>query len=181
MLKLHGLLLFGKGRTNSGCWRILSGCVSTENFPYKSLIKEAGNINDNIEICRQRLGKDALAKHLGITLIEIKPGYAKATLKVTPELLNGAGLTHGSTVFALADIVFAAASNSHGSLALALNVSINFLKATTEGAVLTAVAREEKVTRKTGLYRLEVRDENDDLVALANGTVFIKGPHNKTG
>lgn len=94
---------------------------------------------------------------------------------MTPELLNGAGLTHGSTVFALADIVFAAASNSHGSLALALTVSINFLKATTEGAVLTAVAREENLTRKTGLYRLEVSDETDDLVAIAEGMVYIKG------
>lgn len=94
---------------------------------------------------------------------------------MTPELLNGAGLTHGSAVFALADIVFAAASNSHGSLALALTVSINFLKATTEGAVLTAVARQENLTRKTGLYRLEVRDESDDLVAIANGIAYIKG------
>lgn len=120
-----------------------------------------------------------MAKHLGIWLTEIKPGYARATLKVTPELLNGAGLTHGSTVFALADIAFAAASNSHGPLALALTVSINFLKATTEGAVLTAVATEMKLTRKTGLYRLEVRDENDDLVALADGMVYIKGQASK--
>jgi len=94
---------------------------------------------------------------------------------VTPELLNGAGLTHGSTVFALADIVFAAASNSHGPLALALNVSINFVKATSAGAVLTAVAREENLTRRTGLYRLEVRDEKGDLVALAEGLAYVKG------
>jgi acyl-CoA thioesterase len=93
---------------------------------------------------------------------------------VTPELLNGAGLTHGSAIFALADIVFAAASNSHGSLALALTVSINFLKATSEGAVLTAAAREENLTRKTGLYRLEIRDEKNDLVALANGMAYVK-------
>ncbi|MDD2553543.1 MAG: hotdog fold thioesterase, partial [Desulfotomaculaceae bacterium] len=98
--------------------------------------------------------KDALARQLGISLTEIKPGYATATVKVTPELLNGAGLTHGGTVFALADIAFAAASNSHGSLALALNVSINFLKATGAGTVLTAVAKEESLTRKTGLYRM---------------------------
>jgi len=112
---------------------------------------------------------------LGINLLEIKPGYARATMRVTSELLNGAGLTHGSAVFALADIVFAAASNSHGTLALALNVNINFLKATSEGAFLTAVAREENLTRKTGLYRLEVRDDNGDLVALADGMAYRMG------
>ena len=90
-------------------------------------------------------------------------------------MLNGAGLTHGSAVFALADIVFAAASNSHGSLALALNVSISFLKATSEGSLLTAVAREENLTRKTGLYRLEVREEGGDLVALADGIAYRVG------
>ncbi len=116
-----------------------------------------------------------MALGLGINLTEIRPGYAKATLKVTPELLNGVGLTHGSTVFALADVVFAAASNSHGPLALALNVNISFLKATGAGTVLTAVAREENLTRRTGLYRLEVRDEKGDLVALAEGTAYIKG------
>lgn len=116
--------------------------------------------------------KDALARHLGIKLLEMKPGYASATLEVTPELLNGAGLTHGSAIFALADIVFAAASNAHGPVALALNVNINFLKATTKGAILNAVAREENLTRKTGVYRLEVKDESGDLVALAEGLAY---------
>lgn len=116
--------------------------------------------------------KDALARHLGIKLTEMKPGYASATMEVTPELLNGAGLTHGSAIFALADIVFAAASNAHGPVALALNVNINFLKATTRGAILNAVAREENLTRRTGLYRLEVKDDSGDLVALAEGLAY---------
>ena len=41
-------------------------------------------------------------------------------------MLNGEGLTHGGAIFGLADLVFAAASNSHGNLALALNVNISF-------------------------------------------------------
>lgn len=127
---------------------------------------------EKLEIGRQRLAKDAFARHLGIEITEMKPGYASATMKVTPELLNGAGVTHGSAVFALADLAFAAASNSHGIMALALNVNINFVKATTLGAVLTAVAREDSTTRKTGLYRLEVRDESGDLVAVAQGLAY---------
>jgi acyl-CoA thioesterase len=116
--------------------------------------------------------KDSLARHLGINLIEVKPGYARATLKVKPELLNGVNVTHGGAIFSLADVVFAAASNSHGPVALALNVNIHFLKTTTEGIILTATAREENLTRKTGLYRMEVKDEGGDLVALAEGVVY---------
>ncbi|TEB05958.1 Acyl-coenzyme A thioesterase PaaI [Pelotomaculum schinkii] len=121
------------------------------------------------------MAKDAFARRLGIELIEMKEGYARATMKVTPELLNGAGVTHGSAVFGLADLVFAAASNSHGPVALGLNVNIHYLKATTSGALLTGIAREENQTRKTGLYRLEVTDEKGDLVALAEGLAYRPG------
>ncbi|MFZ5632856.1 MAG: PaaI family thioesterase [Bacillota bacterium] len=121
------------------------------------------------DLFRQR---DAMARHLGIVLVEAIPGYARATMKVGPELLNGAGVTHGGAIFSLADIVFAAAGNARGPLALALSVNIHFLKATTAGAVLTATAREEKITGRTGLYRMEVRDDRGDLVALAEGLAY---------
>lgn len=119
-----------------------------------------------------RLKKDALASYLGIKLIEMKPGYACATMKVKPELLNGVGVTHGGAVFTLADVAFAAASNAHGPVALALNVNIHFLKATTEGDILKATAVEENLTRKTGLYRLEVKNSSGETVALAEGLVY---------
>ncbi len=115
---------------------------------------------------------DALAKHLGIKLLEVKPGYAKASIKITKELLNAAGVTHGGTIFSLADVVFGAASNSHGPLALAMDVSIHFLKTTREGALLTATANEDNLTRKTGLYRMEVKDDKDTLIAIAEGSVY---------
>lgn len=130
---------------------------------------------DSIATGRERLAKDAFARHLGIELVEMKKGYARATMQVTPELINGAGVTHGSAIFALADLVFAAASNSHGPVALGLNVNIHYLKATTCGALLTGIAREENQTRKTGVYRLEVTDENGDLVALAEGLAYRPG------
>jgi len=116
--------------------------------------------------------KDALAGHLGIKLLEVKPGFAKATMKITKQLLNGAGVTHGGTIFSLADVVFAAASNSHGPLALALDVNIHFLKTTREGATLTATATEDNINRKTGLYRMEVKDDRDIIIAIAQGQVY---------
>ncbi|MCW2278206.1 PaaI family thioesterase [Heliophilum fasciatum] len=118
--------------------------------------------------------QDALSRHLGISLDEVRPGYAKATLVVTPTLLNGVGVTHGGAVFTLADIVLAAASNSHGTSALGLNVNISYMKATRTGETLTAIAREEKMTRKIGFYRMEVRDSTQDLVAVAEGMVYRK-------
>lgn len=120
----------------------------------------------------ERLGKDFLARYLGIKLTDMKPGYAQAMMEVKPELLNGVNITHGGAIFSLVDIVIAAASNAHGPVALALNVNIHFIKATREGAILTATAREESLTKKTGIYRVEVRDEHNNLIALAEGLAY---------
>lgn len=117
---------------------------------------------------------DPLARHLGINILEIGDGYAMATMEIKPELLNGKGITHGAAIFALADVVFGAASNSHGPSALAMDVQISFIKATKPGEVLKGMAREENITSKTGLYRMEVVDGNGQLVAVAEGRVIRK-------
>ena len=79
---------------------------------------------------------DPLARLLGITLVEAGAGYAAGTMEVKPELLNSHGITHGAAIFALADVVFGAASNSHGPSALALDIHISFFKATKSGEIL---------------------------------------------
>ena len=119
-----------------------------------------------------RMEKDALAGLMGIKIVEIRPGHAKAVMKITSKHLNGVGLTHGGAVFTLADFALAAASNAHGPEALAINVNIHFLKSTTLGDVLTATAREENLTRKTGLYSLEVYNGKKEKIALAEGLVY---------
>lgn len=117
---------------------------------------------------------DPLSDHMGITLIRVEPGYAEAIMMVKPELLNAHGTTHGGSVFALADVVFSAASNSHGPIALALDVHISFVKATQAGDSLRAVAREENLSKRTGLYRMEITDSCNELVAIAEGRVLRK-------
>ncbi|MEQ8176472.1 MAG: hotdog fold thioesterase [Syntrophomonadaceae bacterium] len=114
-------------------------------------------------------GGDALARHLGIELVEVKPGYAMATMVAKPELLNDMGLTHDGAIFALADTTFGAACNAGASVALALDINISFIKAANAGEMLTAVAREENLTAQNGLYRMEVKNVNNEMVALAHG------------
>ncbi len=119
-----------------------------------------------------RMENDALATLLGMRILEMRPGYAKSVMKVRPELLNGLGITHGGAIFSLADFTLAAASNAHGPEALAINVNIHFLKATTLGDVLSATANEENLTNRTGLYRLVVCNNEGERVALAEGLVY---------
>src|SRR5436853_7559886 len=85
-----------------------------------------------------RLAADPLAAHLGISLEQVRPGYARAAMTVGPSLLNTVGTAHGGATMALLDVVHAAVSNSHGTVAVAQDVHTEFLAAGAPGDRLVA-------------------------------------------
>lgn len=117
--------------------------------------------------------EDKFARHCGVELLEVKPGYARTSMKIEPHHLNGAKTVHGGAIFTLADFAFAVASNSHGSLAMGINTSVSFVKAGISG-VLYAEATEEACNAKLATYLVRVTDDNKDLIALFQGTVYRK-------
>jgi acyl-CoA thioesterase len=119
------------------------------------------------------LKNDRFATHNDIELLEVRPGFARAKMMVRPHHWNGLGTVQGGAIFTLADFAFAAASNSHGTVAVAVNVSISFLKAGRDGQ-LWAEAREIARNPKLGSYTVEVRDDAGDLVALFQGMAYRK-------
>ena len=119
-----------------------------------------------------RLTADPLAAHLGITLEEIRPGYARASMTVGPQLLNTVGMAHGGATMALLDVVHAAVSNSHGTVAIAQDVHTEFLAAGAEGDRLVAEGVELHRSRRTAVYRIDARAQDGRLVATALARVF---------
>ena len=85
--------------------------------------------------------KDRFAALAGVELLEVKQGYAKACMLVTPEHLNGGGVCQGGALFTLADLACAAAFNSHLILTLGTSANITFMANVSEGYVF-AEARE---------------------------------------
>lgn len=116
---------------------------------------------------------DGFARLSGIELLSVGPGQARAKMALGPQHLNGVGTVQGGAIFTLADFAFAAASNSYGTVALAVNVSITFMKAATAG-ILWAEAKEISRNFKLGSYTVEVRDDAGELVALFQGLVYRK-------
>jgi acyl-CoA thioesterase len=121
----------------------------------------------------QYLEKDRFARGIGIELIEVGMGRARAKLQISEKHLNGVGIAHGGAIFTLADFVFAAASNSRESVAVAINVSISYVKAV-YGGTLFAEAREVSLNPKLATYTVEVRDEAGELAAIFQGMVYRK-------
>jgi acyl-CoA thioesterase len=118
-------------------------------------------------------GTDNLAEALGIKIIEAKDGYCKVSMKVEKIHTNALGYTHGGALFTLADYAFAHACNFGDNVAVALQVSINYLKPSAEGDILTAEAVRVSDGKTTGLYHVTVRKE-DKTVAFFSGLAFKK-------
>lgn len=125
---------------------------------------------DNIKAFVQR---DDFARHCGIELMSVAPGHAVARMPVQPHHLNGYRTVQGGAIFTLADFAFAAASNAHGQVAVAINVNITFIKAVTAG-VLQAEAREVAANPRLGTYTINITDEHSALVAVFQGLAYRK-------
>lgn len=116
---------------------------------------------------------DLFARHAGIELIGVGPGWAKASMKIEPFHFNAAGTVHGGAIFTLADFAFAVASNSHGTLAMGINTGVNFVKAATKGT-LHAEAIEQSRGPKLASYSVTITDDAGDVVAIFQGMVYRK-------
>jgi len=120
----------------------------------------------------RKVGEEPFAKKFGIRLNEIKEGYAKVEMVFTPDMENMFGMAHGGAIFSLIDAAFEVASNSHGTMAVALNMNINYLASPQKGALLTAEAKEMNRTKKTAAYDIRATDDSGKLLASCQALVY---------
>ena len=132
-------------------------------------------IENRAKRINEYIQRDPFAQLLGAKVEILKPGHSRVTLVVTDQMINFHGSTHGGVIFALGDIAFAAASNSHGQTAVALNIGINFLKATNLGDRLVAEATEQTGAGLIGLYDITIKDDRTgEVVAKSQDLVYRK-------
>jgi acyl-CoA thioesterase len=113
--------------------------------------------------------RDPASQRLGMALDEIRPGYARMSMRVREDMLNGHGTCHGGYIFMLADSAFAFACNSHNFNTVGAGCSIDYLAPGREGDLLTAEAVEQALSGKTGVYDIVVTDQEGRKVALFRG------------
>ena len=134
---------------------------------------ESGDGEESVDPdLRERIEDDPFCATLGIDLTALEPGYAETTMVVTEDLLNFHGHPHGGAINALADAAFAAASNSHGDDAVALETNVSYLDTVAVGDTLRATARETHLTRRTGEYEITIEGPDGDRVATFRGRVY---------
>jgi len=125
---------------------------------------------------REMFAADAASQSLGMRLEAIGPGYARLSMPVRADMLNGHRTCHGGFIFALADSAFAFSCNSRNQSTVASGCTIDFLAPGQAGDVLTAEAREQSLAGRTGLYDVTVRNQDGRMIAVFRGRSYrIRG------
>ncbi len=121
----------------------------------------------------EKAKNDPFANFLGVNIEKVEKGYAECSLVLTENMFNFLGTPHGGLIFTLADIAFAAASNSDYTPSFALDISGSFYKSAKVGDKLRGICKVLQSTKRTGHYEMKVYN-NDVEIARFNGTVFRK-------
>jgi acyl-CoA thioesterase len=125
------------------------------------------------EIVSHMLNLDTFSNWLGIEVLEVRTGYCKEQITIRNEMLNGFHIAHGGIAYSLADSALAFASNTYGIQCVSMETSISHVLKVELNDVLIAEGMEVYRGKKTAIYEVRVQNQNNDLVALFKGTVFI--------
>jgi acyl-CoA thioesterase len=113
--------------------------------------------------------RDNASQALGMKIEAVGPGYARLTMTVRPDMLNGHQTCHGGFIFALADSTFAFACNSYNVNTVGAGCSIEYLAPGRVGDHLTAEAQEQTRQGRTGVYDIRVTNQDGVSIALFRG------------
>jgi acyl-CoA thioesterase len=122
----------------------------------------------------RQVEREPFTKKFGLKLLDLDEGYSKVEMSFTPDMENFLGLAHGGALFALIDEAFETAANSHGTVAVALNMNITFVSSPSPGNKLIAEARELSRTKRTASYDIRVLDAGNNLIAFCQALVYRK-------
>jgi acyl-CoA thioesterase len=111
--------------------------------------------------------EDAASQGLGMRVDAMAPGYARLSMSVRPDMLNGFKICHGGFITTLADSAFAC--NSANRLTVAAAIAVDFIAPAREGDRLIAEAKELALAGRSGIYDVKVVNQRGETIALLRG------------
>ena len=120
-------------------------------------------------VAHHMLAREGTGSAWGIVIEEVRGGYARLSMPIRADMLNGHRIVHGGMVFALADTAFAYVCNGHNEKTVAAQASIVFLGSASEGETLIAEGEELATAGRSGVTRVSVRTLEDRPIAEFTG------------
>ena len=120
--------------------------------------------------------QEPFARALNMELVTLEHGYSTVEMTYDPAAMNNIyARAHGGAIFSLIDEAFETASQTHGTIAVALNVNVNYIASPQPGARLRAEAREVSRTKKTATYDIKVTEKDGGVIATCHALAFCTG------
>ena len=120
-------------------------------------------------VAKAMLAEEGTGPAWGLNIEEVREDYARVSMVVRADMLNGHGFAHGGMIFALADSAFAYVCNGANHASMAAQASIVFLDKVREGETLVAEATEVAREGRAGVTRVSVRAGDGRTVAEFTG------------
>jgi len=127
------------------------------------------------EIVTKMLNNDEMSQWLGIKLILVEKGNVTLQITVRKEMTNGFNIAHGGITYSISDSSLAFSANSYGIQAVSVETSISHLKPVHIGDVLTTSVEEISLSKRIGVYYINVHNQNNILVSTLKGTMYRNG------
>ena len=119
---------------------------------------------------------EPFAKALKVNLIELELGHSVVEMQFDPATMNNIyERAHGGALFALIDEAFETASQTAGTIAVALNVNVTYVSSPQAGVTLRAEAKRISQTKKTASYDIRVSDAQGNLIATCSALAYRTG------
>ncbi|NMC10790.1 MAG: PaaI family thioesterase [Methanothrix sp.] len=131
-------------------------------------------MNDVLQVLKERFSMEPYARSLGIEIVKLEPGQATVKMLTQESMNNIFGSTHGAAIYSLLDAAFELTVNSHGTVAVALEVNVNYLSAVNPGEVLIAKGREVSRSRRISACEIQITGEDGRLVANCQALAYRK-------
>lgn len=120
-------------------------------------------------IAETLFSREGTSRPWAIKIEDAREGYARLSMRVRADMLNGHAMAHGGMIFALADTAFAYACNSRNENAVAQHASVTFLAPAHIDDVLVAEAREVSRSGRSGVYAVSIRTADGRVIAEFSG------------
>jgi len=131
-------------------------------------------LDDVLKSLAEHFEKEPYARLLGIRLEELEQGRALVKMSLSTDNNNIFGATHGGAIFSLMDAAFELTVNSHGTIAVALNVSVNYINPVSAGETIYAEGREVSRSNRIATCKIEVKSEDGRVIATCQAMAYRK-------
>lgn len=129
---------------------------------------------DLLEKIKQNVEKEPYARLFNIKIIELDEGHSVAEMKVLKDYENFFSITHGGAIFSLVDVAFGSAANSYGTVAVALDININYIRPSVTGDMLRAEAKEVSRGNTIATYNIIVKNNSNKIIDSSQAVAYLK-------